>query len=118
MENHVVGTFYLAIGLWMSHCCLVHTYVVSVAELQELPSGELCAVISDYGVGHSKLMDDVYEKQHNLFSLDPCDGSDLNPLGELVDHDKQVGEAPERFLQRPDEVEALDSKGPSNGDRF
>ena len=38
------------------------------------------------------------EKQHNLVSLDPCDESDLNPLAELVDHDKQVGEAPERFL--------------------
>jgi hypothetical protein len=53
-----------------------------------------------------------------LFGLDPCDGSDLNPLGELVDCDKQVGEAPGRFLQRPDEVEAPNSKGPSDGDRL
>jgi len=63
-------------------------------------------------------MDDVCEKQHRLFSLDPCDGSDLNPLGELVDRDKQVGEALGRFLQRPDEVEAPNSKGPSDGDRL
>ena len=53
-----------------------------------------------------------------LFGLDPCDGSDLNPLGELVDCDKQVGEAPGRLLQRPDEVETPDSKGPGDGDRL
>ena len=63
-------------------------------------------------------MDDVCEEQHCLFGLDSCDGSDFNPLGELVDHDKQVGEAPGCFLQRPDEVEATNSKGPSDGDRL
>ena len=102
----------------MSHCCPVHTYVVPVAELQEFLSVELCAVVSDYGVGYSKWMDDISEEQHSLFSLDPCDRSDLNPLGEFVDCDKQVGEAPGRLLQRPDEVEAPNSKGPSNGDRL
>jgi len=63
-------------------------------------------------------MDDIRDKQQCLFGLDPCDGSDLNPLRELVDCDKQVGEAPGRLLQRPDEVEAPNSKGPSDGDRL
>jgi len=54
--------------------------VVSVAELQELSSGELCAIIGDYGVRHSKSMDDICEEQHRLFGLDPCDGSDFDPL--------------------------------------
>jgi len=63
-------------------------------------------------------MDDICEEQHCLFSLDPCDGSDFDPLGELVDCDKQVGEAPRRFLQRPDQVEAPDSKRPGDGDRL
>jgi len=72
--------------------------VVPVAELREFSPSELRAVVSDYGVGYSKSMDDVREKQHCLFGLDLCDGSDLNPLGELVDCDKQVGEAPGRLL--------------------
>ena len=93
---------HLTISLGMSHCCPIHTYVVCVAELQELSPGELYAVIGDYGVRYSKSVDDIREKQHCLFGLDSCDGSDLNPLGELVDCDKQVGEAPRRFLQRPD----------------
>jgi len=63
-------------------------------------------------------VDDICEEQHRLFGLDPCDGSDLNPLGELVDCDKQVSEAPGRLLQRLDEVEAPDSKGSGNGDRL
>jgi len=63
-------------------------------------------------------VDDIREEQHCLFGLDPCDGSDLNPHGELVDCDKQVGETPGRLLQRPDEVEAPDNKGPGDGDRL
>jgi len=82
----------------MSHCCLVHTYVVSVIEFQEFLPGELCAIIRDDGVGHSNSMDNVCEEQHCLFGHDSCDGSDLNPLEELIDHDKQVGEAPRCFL--------------------
>ena len=69
-----------------------------VAELHKFPLGEVRAVVSDYGVGHSKSVDAIHEEQHCLFGLDPCDGSDLNPLGELVDCDKQVGEAPGRLL--------------------
>ena len=63
-------------------------------------------------------MDDIREEQRCLFGLDPCDGSDLNPLGELVDCDKQVGEAPGCLLQWPDEVETPDSKGLGDGDRL
>jgi len=62
--------------------------VVPVAELQEFSPGDLRAVVSDYGVGHFKSVDDIHEKQHYLFGLDPYDGSDLNPLGKFVDCDK------------------------------
>ena len=92
--------------------------MVSVAELQEHSPGELCAIIGDYEVWYSKSVDDIREEQNCLFGLDPCDGSDLNPLGELVDCDKQVGEAPGRVLQRPYEVESPDGKGPGDGDRL
>jgi len=63
-------------------------------------------------------MDDIREEQHCLFGHDPCDGSDLNPLGEFVDCDKQVGEAPRHLLQRPDEIETPNNKRPSNGDHL
>jgi len=53
LEDHAIGTFYLTVGLWVSNRYPVHMYVVSVAELQEFPPGELCAIISDNGVGHS-----------------------------------------------------------------
>ena len=39
-------------------------------------------------------------------------------LENLLICDKQVGEAPGCLLQRPDEVEAPDSKGPGDGDRL
>ena len=63
-------------------------------------------------------MDDICEEQHRLFGLDPCNGSDFDPLGELVDCDKQVGEAPGGFLQRPDQVEAPDNERLGDGDRL
>jgi len=39
-------------------------------------------------------------------------------MGRTVDSDKQVGEALGRLLQRPDKVEAPDSKGPGDGDHL
>jgi len=72
----------------MSHCCPVHTYVVSVVEIQELLTGELRAVIRDNGVGYSKSGDNICEEQHGLFGLDSCDGLDLDLLRKLVDCEK------------------------------
>ena len=37
-------------------------YVVSVAEVQELSSSKLRAIIRDDGVGHSKSMDNISEE--------------------------------------------------------
>ena len=62
LEDHAIGMLYLPTGLWMSHCCPVHMYVVSVAEVQELSSSKLRAIIRDDGVGHSKSMDNISEE--------------------------------------------------------
>jgi hypothetical protein len=70
----------------------VHTDVVVVAEVQELFSGELRAIVGDDGVWDPESMDDVGE------------GLDLDPLGEFVDGDQQVREAPGCLLQGTDEV--------------
>jgi hypothetical protein len=38
LQDHAVGTFYLAVGLWVCHGCPIHTDVEFVAELQEFPA--------------------------------------------------------------------------------
>ena len=78
--------------------------VVVLAEVQELSTGELGAVVGDDGVRDPKAMDDVYEESHHLLSLDVGEGSDLDPLGEFVYGDQQVREAPGCLLQGTDEV--------------
>jgi len=69
LEDHAIGTIHLTVGLWMSHCCPVHTYVVSVAEIQELSIGELRIVIRDNGVWYSKSVDNICEEQHACSAL-------------------------------------------------
>ena len=47
--------------------------VLFIAESNELPAGELCAIVCDDGVWYSKAMDDVEEEQHGLLRLDRGD---------------------------------------------
>jgi hypothetical protein len=54
----------------VSYGGLVHLDVVVLAEVQELPDGELGAVVGDDGVRDSKAMDDVGEERHHLFGPD------------------------------------------------
>jgi hypothetical protein len=49
-------------------------------------------------------MNNVGKEEHRLLRFDLGDWSSLNPLWELVDGDKQVGQAPGCFLERPDKV--------------
>jgi hypothetical protein len=49
-------------------------------------------------------MNNISKEEHCLLRFNSCDRSSLNPLRELIDGDKQVGEAPGRFLERPDKV--------------
>jgi hypothetical protein len=54
--------FHLAIGLWVCDGRPIHADVVVVAELQELSTGELGAVVGDDGVRHSEPVDDAGKK--------------------------------------------------------
>jgi hypothetical protein len=49
-------------------------------------------------------MDNVCEEQHGLLRSEVADGVDLDQFQELIDRKKQVGEAPRRLSQGPDEV--------------
>jgi hypothetical protein len=72
--------------------------VLVVAEIQKLLVDELGAIVRDNAVRNPKAMDDVGEEQHGLLGPDAGDGTGLDPLGKLVDGNKQVGEAPRRSL--------------------
>jgi hypothetical protein len=66
---------------------------MAVAEIQKFFTSELGAVVCDDTVGDPKAMDNVGEKEHSLLRPDAGDGAGLDPLGEFVDGDEQVGEA-------------------------
>jgi hypothetical protein len=63
-------------------------------------------------------MNNISKEEHRLLRFNSCDRPSLNPLRELIDGDKQVGEAPERFLAQPDNVQTLDRKRLSDVDRL
>jgi hypothetical protein len=60
-------------------------------------------------------MDDVSEKEHSLFGPNTGDRVSLDPLGEFVDGDKQVGEPASCSFQRSDKVEPPNGKWPRDG---
>ena len=82
----------------MCHGRPIHTYVVLIAELQELLPCELGVVIHDDRVWDPEPVDYVGEELHGLLGFDLDDGSSLDLLGEFFDCHQQVGEAPVRFL--------------------
>jgi hypothetical protein len=49
-------------------------------------------------------MNNISKEEHHLLRFNSRDRSSLNPLRELVDGDKQVGEALGCFLERPYKV--------------
>jgi hypothetical protein len=91
--------------MWMCNGRPVHADVVVVAKLQELFVGKLGAIVGDDGVQHSKPVDDVREKGHDLFCSEICDWACLDPFRELVYGDQQVGVAPGCLSHGPDDVQ-------------
>jgi hypothetical protein len=57
-------------------------------------SSELGVVVSDDRVGDPKAESNVLDKAYHLLGVDFGQGASLNPFSELINHDKQVGEAP------------------------
>jgi hypothetical protein len=70
LQEHTVGTLYLPIRHGVSYGGPVHTDVVVLTEVQELPASELGAVVGDDGVRDPKAMDDVGEERHRLLVPD------------------------------------------------
>ena len=85
--------------------------VLFIAESNEFPAGELRAIVCDDGVWYSKAVDDVEEEQHSLLGFDCGYWSSFNPFCKLVYGDKQVGKAPGRLFEWPNQVEPQTAKG-------
>jgi hypothetical protein len=64
------------------------------AEAEELLPCELGVVVDDDQVGDPKAMNDIREECDHLLGSNVVEGSDLDPLGEFVNGDHQVREAP------------------------
>jgi hypothetical protein len=84
--------------------------VVIVAELQELSASELGAVVGDDGVRHSKPVDDVGDELYSLLRSKVGD-----QFGELIHDNQQVGVAPERLSQGPNDVQSPHDEQPCDG---
>jgi hypothetical protein len=57
----------------------------------------MCHVGND-GVWDPEAMNNISKEEHRLLRFNSRDRPSLNPLREIIDGDKQVGEAPGRFL--------------------
>ena len=106
----------LPIRVVVRHGSPINLDVVFIAELKELLSGELHAIVLDDGVWDSKAMDDVEEEQHGLLRFDHGDRPSFYPLGKLVYGDKQVSVAPGRLFEWSNQIVSPDYKQPGDGD--
>jgi len=89
-----------------------------VTEVQELFASELRAIVVDNDVGYPESVDYVGEEEESLFRADVCDGSSLDPFGELVDGYQQMGISTRCPLERTNEIEAQYCEWPSDGDHL
>jgi hypothetical protein len=87
-------------------------------KIQDFFTHELSAVVGDDGVGDPETENDVLDKIYYLLIANLSQGPCLNPLSELIDRDKQVGQALRCFLEGPQKVWAPHNKRPCNGDRL
>jgi hypothetical protein len=116
LEDHTVRPLQLPIGARVSNRRAVDHDPVSISELHELHACEVCPIICDDGVWHTKSVDDVQEKLDGLLGIGFGDRFRLNPIGELVHRDKEVSETARGHPKRPDHVETPDHERPCEGD--
>ena len=88
MQEHAVCALDLPIHLGVCDDYPIDPDVLFIAESNQFPTGELCAIVYDDGVWYSKAMDDVEEEQHSLLGFDRGDRSGFDPFCKLVYGDK------------------------------
>jgi hypothetical protein len=90
--------------------------VVVVTEIQKLFASELGAIVCDDTLGDPKAMNNVSEEEYSLLGPDAGDREGLDPLGEFVDCDEQVGEAASCPFQWSNKVKPPNGEWPCDGD--
>lgn len=95
----------------MIHGRPVQPDVLGVIKVDELVSCKLGVIVNDNVIRDPGPLDDVLDKLHRALRLEVGDGSDLDPLGKLVDGNQEVIKSPMSLLEFVDHVEALDYKG-------
>ena len=88
------------------------------AKFCHFPLDKVVAVIGDDAVRVAVPVDELAEELGSGLPVALLDGFGLDPLGELVDCDKQMGEARWSSLELAHHVESPDRKGPGDGDRL
>lgn len=102
MQHHPIGTLDLTIGPRMSDGGEIEPDVVLLAKFPKDMTGKLRAVVGDDRVWHSKAADDVVDELDSSARADTGARLHLDPLGELVDGDEEVGEALGCWSERPE----------------
>lgn len=90
--------------MWVCHRSKVKGDAIVIAESEKRLAGELSVVVHDDAIGDAKLEDDVLKEPDGPLYSDRGDVLGLNPLGELVDVNEEMCEAPEHCLKGPDHV--------------
>jgi hypothetical protein len=71
---------HLTISMRMWDGRQVHTDVVFVAKLQELPANKLGPVVGDDGIRYPEPVDDIGKERHGLLRTKGCDWAYLDPF--------------------------------------
>jgi hypothetical protein len=106
----------LLVHAGVGDCCPVYSDVIVVTEVQELLSNKLLVIVSNDIIGDPKVENNVLDKACRFFGANFGHGLSLDLLGELVDHDKQVGEALGQVFKGSQEVQTPHNKGPCDRD--
>jgi hypothetical protein len=91
----------------VGHRSIIDVDTVVLAVVLELSSYERCSQVGDDPIGDAKSVGDLPDELSCLGSGSSGDLLDLNPLGEFVDCDVDVGEAIHDGLEGSDQVEPL-----------
>jgi hypothetical protein len=80
LQDHVIGMLELPVRSEVCHGCPIHMNMVIVAEIKELFTSELRAVVGDDGVWDLEAMDNVGKEEHRLLGFDSRDWPSFDPL--------------------------------------
>jgi hypothetical protein len=83
LEHHAIGSFNLAVTIWVGVRGIVNVDEVVLAEVPEDRASESCAQVCDDPIGHTEAVFDVSDEFDYFFRRYFCNRSDLNPLSEF-----------------------------------